>query len=92
MTVSTITLNPLTVGDDGVHVGRYARIGANVTLLPGIRIGARAPIGAGSVVTRDVPAGAMVVGNPAMAIKTTDDLVCPAGSPHRPYPLLETTE
>jgi acetyltransferase-like isoleucine patch superfamily enzyme len=46
-----------------IHKG--ASIGANATILPGIRIGAHAMIGAGAVVTRDVPAYAIVVGNPA---------------------------
>lgn len=45
-----------------------ASIGANATILPGIRIGARSMIGAGAVVTRDVPAGAIVVGNPARIV------------------------
>jgi len=42
-----------------------ASIGANTTILPGVTIGANAMVGAGSVVTRDVPPGAIVVGNPA---------------------------
>lgn len=42
-----------------------ASIGANATLLPGVRIGAGAMIGAGAVVTRSVPPNAIVVGNPA---------------------------
>ncbi len=46
-----------------IHSG--ASIGANATILPGIQIGAHAMIGAGSVVTRDVPAYAIVAGNPA---------------------------
>jgi acetyltransferase-like isoleucine patch superfamily enzyme len=46
-----------------VHTG--ASIGGNATLLPGIQVGAHAMIGAGAVVTRDVPAYAIVVGNPA---------------------------
>jgi UDP-2-acetamido-3-amino-2,3-dideoxy-glucuronate N-acetyltransferase len=45
-------------------VGDGASIGANATILPGIRIGVGAIIGAGAVVTRDVPARAVVVGNP----------------------------
>ncbi len=42
-----------------------ASIGANATILPGVTIGARAMVGAGAVVTRDVPAFSVVVGNPA---------------------------
>jgi acetyltransferase-like isoleucine patch superfamily enzyme len=71
----------------GVHIGRYARIGANVTILPGVRIGERALIGAGTVVTKDVPARSVVIGHPGQPVKTIDDLVCPAGLDHRPYPL-----
>lgn len=48
--------------DDGVSIGGGA------TILPGVRIGAYATIGAGSVVTRDVLAGTTVVGNPAGVI------------------------
>ena len=46
-------------------VRRGASLGANSTILPGIEIGAGAMVGAGAVVTRDVPANAIVVGNPA---------------------------
>lgn len=46
-------------------VGSGASIGANATILPGIRIGRGAFVGAGSVVTHDVPPFAVVVGNPA---------------------------
>jgi UDP-2-acetamido-3-amino-2,3-dideoxy-glucuronate N-acetyltransferase len=42
-----------------------ASIGANATILPGIRIGEKAMVGAGAVVTRSVPDNAIVVGNPA---------------------------
>ncbi|WP_081408426.1 WxcM-like domain-containing protein [Acinetobacter sp. SFB] len=42
-----------------------ASIGANATILPGIRIGKNAMVGAGAVVTKDVPENAIVVGNPA---------------------------
>jgi len=42
-----------------------AAIGANATILPGVRIGKAAMVGAGAVVTKDVPPGKVVVGNPA---------------------------
>jgi acetyltransferase-like isoleucine patch superfamily enzyme len=45
-----------------------ASIGGNATLLPGVRIGAGAMIGAGAVVTKDIPAWAIVAGNPARII------------------------
>lgn len=45
-----------------------ASIGANATILPGIVIGKNAVVGAGSVVTRDVPDGWTVVGNPTHAL------------------------
>jgi acetyltransferase-like isoleucine patch superfamily enzyme len=48
-----------------VRIGRNARVGANVTLLPGIVLGAGCLIGAGSVVTHDVHADSVVIGNPA---------------------------
>ena len=47
------------------HVGKGASIGANATIVCGIKIGQFAFIGAGAVVTKDVPAFALVVGNPA---------------------------
>jgi acetyltransferase-like isoleucine patch superfamily enzyme len=50
-------------------VKRGASIGSGATLLCGITIGERAIVGAGSVVTKDVPAGAVVAGNPARVIR-----------------------
>jgi acetyltransferase-like isoleucine patch superfamily enzyme len=47
------------------HVGRGASIGGGASILPGVRIGPRAMVGAGSTVTHDVPARAIVSGNPA---------------------------
>jgi UDP-2-acetamido-3-amino-2,3-dideoxy-glucuronate N-acetyltransferase len=49
-------------------VKRGASIGANATILPGLTIGERAMVGAGAVVTRDVPPTAIVVGNPAYIV------------------------
>ncbi len=50
-------------------IRRGASIGSNATLLCGITIGERALIGAGAVVTRNVPAGAVVAGNPARILR-----------------------
>jgi acetyltransferase-like isoleucine patch superfamily enzyme len=58
----------------GPHLHRGSKIGANVTLLPGIVVGEDALVGAGSVVVRDVPAGAVVVGNPARIIRSVTDI------------------
>jgi acetyltransferase-like isoleucine patch superfamily enzyme len=49
-----------------------ASIGANATILPGLTIGAGSMVGAGAVVTRDVPAKAVVVGNPARIVGYVD--------------------
>ena len=51
-----------------IRIGRNVWIGAGAILLPGITVGDHAIIGAGSVVTRDVPASATVAGNPARPI------------------------
>jgi acetyltransferase-like isoleucine patch superfamily enzyme len=53
----------------GTLVKRGASIGSGATLLCGITVGENALIGAGSVVTKDVPPGAVVAGNPARVIK-----------------------
>ena len=52
-------------------VKRGASVGANATILPGLVIGPGAMIGAGAVVTRNVPANAVVVGNPGRIIRYT---------------------
>ena len=48
-------------------------IGANAVVIEGVRIGKGAVVGAGAVVIEDVPAGAVVTGNPAKVIKTVDE-------------------
>ena len=50
-------------------VRKGASIGANATILPGIEIGEKAIVGAGSVVTKSVPPYAVVVGNPAKIVE-----------------------
>lgn len=54
-------------------VEKGASIGAGATILPGVRIGARAMVGAGAVVTKDVPAGVTVVGNPARVMRNATE-------------------
>lgn len=56
-----------------VRIGREVWIGANVTVLPGVTIGDRAVIGAGAVVTKDIPARAIAVGVPARVIRMIDE-------------------
>lgn len=57
----------------GITVQKGASIGANATILPGINIGQYAMVGAGAVVTKDVPARAVVVGNPAKIIRYIEE-------------------
>ncbi|KQO76279.1 acyltransferase [Rhizobium sp. Leaf262] len=76
----TNDLHPQAVGSDGLSlsdgdwtvvptlVRRGVSIGSNATILPGLTIGAEACVGAGAVVTLDVPNGATVVGVPAVII------------------------
>ena len=58
----------------GPRIGAAAQIGVNVTILPYVRIGPGALIGAGSVVTRDIPAGVVAFGNPAVVRRAVTDL------------------
>lgn len=59
---------------EGPTIRQGAMVGANATILPGVVIGAYSLVGAGSVVTKDVPDRAVVVGNPARVIKVLEDL------------------
>jgi len=54
-----------------IHIGKNVWIGAGALILPGVNIGDDAIIGAGSVVTKDVPKGTTVMGNPARPKKAS---------------------
>jgi acetyltransferase-like isoleucine patch superfamily enzyme len=69
----------------GPIIKKGAQVGCNVTILPFVTIGEHALIGAGSVVTRDVPPYSVVYGNPArIAKKKIHEISCPVSS-HKPY-------
>ena len=53
----------------GPSIGAGAQLGVNVTVVPYVRIGAGSIIGAGSVVTKDVPEGVLAYGNPAVTVR-----------------------
>ena len=55
-----------------VVIGRESHIGANSVVVAGVRIGERVQVGAGSVVTKDIPSFSVAVGNPARVIKKYD--------------------
>jgi len=69
----------------GPVIGKNAKIGANTTILPDIKIGENVLIGSGSVVTKDVPQGVVVAGNPAKIVKKIEELECPYELIERPY-------
>lgn len=52
-----------------VHIGKNCWLGAGVIVVPGVNIGDDTVIGAGSVVTKDIPSGVVAVGNPCRVIK-----------------------
>lgn len=58
----------------GVKLCRSSKLGASVTVLPGVVVGENALVGAGSVVTKDVPGDEIWVGNPASFLKPVSDV------------------
>ena len=52
-----------------VHIGSCVWVGAGAVILPGVTTGDNSVIGAGSVVTRDIPANVVAVGNPCRVIR-----------------------
>ena len=69
----------------GPHIEEGVEIGVNVTILPFVRIGAHSVIGSGAVITKDIPPGSVVVGNPGRVICTINDLNCSTGLTDKPY-------
>lgn len=59
--------------DKSVHIGDFAWIGMNTIILKGVTIGTGAIVGAGSVVSSDVPPNCLACGNPARIMKTLSD-------------------
>jgi hypothetical protein len=58
-----------------ITIGNNVFIGARSTFLPGVKVGENCVIGTGSVVTKSIPPGFVVAGNPAKIICTTDDYI-----------------
>lgn len=56
-----------------IHIGRNCWLGAGVIVLPGVTIGDNTVIGAGSIVTRDIPANVVAVGNPCRVVRPIDE-------------------
>ncbi len=56
-----------------ITIGKDCWLGGSAIVLPGITIGDRVVVGAGSVVTKDVPSDCVVAGNPARIVKTLED-------------------
>ncbi|AEA18847.1 MULTISPECIES: acyltransferase [Bacillus] len=63
-----------------IVIGNEVMIGANVTILPGVKIGDGAIVSAGTLVHRDVPSGAFVGGNPMRIIYTKEQMTAREGS------------
>ncbi len=58
-----------------VSIGNNCFIGERTLILPSVNIGDNTIIGAGSIVTKDIPSGVVACGNPAKIIKTTEDFI-----------------
>jgi len=73
----------------GPTIKKGAKIGCNSTILPFLTIGEKSLIGAGSVVTKDVPPETVAYGNPAKVVKSIYDLECVTGLTDKPYKIME---
>lgn len=54
---------------EGINIGKNVWIAGNVTILPGVSIGDNSVIGAGSIVTKDIPSNVLAVGNPCKVLR-----------------------
>lgn len=69
----------------GPRILKGVKIGVNVTIIPFVEIGAHSVIGSGAVITKDIPPGSVVVGNPGRVICGIHDLKCEKGLTEAPY-------
>jgi acetyltransferase-like isoleucine patch superfamily enzyme len=69
----------------GPVIKKGAQIGANSCVLPRVTIGEHSIIGAGSAVTRDIPARSVAYGNPARVMGRIEEIVCTTGRRQKPY-------
>ena len=72
-----------------VNIEDNVFIGANSTILPGVKIGKNAIIGAGSVVTKDIPENSIAVGNPAKVIGDIDSFLSKTKEEMSKFPVFE---
>ena len=85
----TLTNDPHPPSDtctQGPTIGRFAAVGARATLLAGVSLGEHCVIGAGAVVTRDVPEAMLAVGVPARIVGPASETLCKHGRLERVYP------
>lgn len=71
---------------EGPTIEDYAVIGTHCMFLPGVKVGRNSLVGAMSLVTKDVPPEAVVLGIPARVVKSIHDVKCKKGLVTRPYP------
>lgn len=70
----------------GPVIGDYTVVGARSIVLPRIKVGSKAVIACGSIVTHDVPGGMLVAGSPAKVIKKASAVRCRISRGRKPYP------
>ena len=75
-----------------VHIADHAWVASRVVILPGVTVGEGAVVGAGSVVTKDVPPLAVVVGNPAREIRRRDEQAFADAKAHQRFWIRQLAE